>query len=151
MSKVKPDGQTGLLIENTVYAEFLHPDDENPGQVDYSEREVDDRDPHVPPGWPADALGVRFFNRITATFTYEGEEVACTSGRRDPSEGTTFFKGDVFYCSDFDTNSGRLLAAKIPSIVKQTIEATMDRNGWDAIVYINGLALPFDPKVDSVL
>jgi len=147
----KPDAQTGTVIQETTYAEFLHPDEENPGQVEYSEREVDDRNPRVPPGWPADAIGVRFFDRITVTFTYKGEEITCTSERRNPSAGTTFYKGEVLYRSDFDQNSGRLLAVKIPTIVKQTIEATMHRNGWDAVIYIDGLALPLDPKTDKTL
>jgi len=141
-------------IEVKTYAEFLHPDDENLGQVDYSLREVDDRDPKVPPGWPADAIGVRFFDRVVVEICHPkncNRMLYTRSDRLDPSDGTTFYKGEVFYRSDFDTNSGRLFAAKIPNIVKQTIEATMDRNNWAAIIYIDGLALPFDPTVDKVL
>lgn len=141
-------------IETQTYAEFLHADDENPGQVEYSEREVDDRDPRVPPGWPSDAIGVRFFERVVVELANPHNVLTMVTTRSDrlnPSDGTTFYKGEVFYRSDFDTNSGRLLAAKIPNIVKQTIEATMDRNGWEAVIYIDGLALPFDPAVDKVI
>lgn len=143
-----------ISVNVKTYAEFLHPDEENPGHVEYSIREVTDRDPHVPPGWPADAIGVRFFDRVIVEICHPqncNRMLHSRTDRLDPSDGTIFYRGEVLYSSDFNQNSGRLLRAQIPSVVKQTIQTAMDRNGWKAVIYVDGLALPFDPAVDGVL
>ena len=44
-------------VEARTYAEFLHPDEENPGHVEYSLREVDDADTDFYEGYDTDSPG----------------------------------------------------------------------------------------------
>ena len=75
-----------------TFAEFLHPNPERPGTVEYSLREVVNQDPQTLPGPPFDAIGVRFFVVVSVCVDHPdrpGEPLECQSKRM--RQGPTYF------------------------------------------------------------
>jgi hypothetical protein len=136
-----------------TYAEFLHADEDSPGQVCYSAQEVPPgmRDPLVPilGGVPTDALGVRFYDLLTVEVTdpHTGKSVECRSERLDQSPGISFYSGMVY--PRVEVMAGK--AATIDKADYTAVVNAMQANGWAAIIHIAGMILPFDPRHDKEL
>lgn len=132
-----------------TYAEFLHPSDEQIGTVEYSLREVSDRDPTTPPGPPSDAIGVRFFDQIIVeSFDHAlNRNFECKSERFSQSTGTIFFGNKVKLLTPAEVQSG----SDIPAFMKTLVLANIANNGWKKIVFASGVVLPFDPAKDQVV
>ena len=129
-----------------TYAEFLHPDENEPGVVEYSIREVDNRDTSVFPGPPSDAIGVRFFDRVEIDATDEkGVAHQCLSSRTQKSRGIHFYDGVVVALADVKGRS----RAVIPGVMNDVLTAMMELHGWTHILHCRGLVLPFNPLTDT--
>lgn len=133
--------------ERKTFAEFLHPSDEQIGTVEYSLREVDSRDPLVPPGPPTDAIGVRFFDVVSIEVEDSGKDIICKSDRIDPDPGITFYSHKVKVLTPAEVQAG----SDIPAFMKTLVLANMANNGWSIVVFAAGVVLPFNAGKDRVL
>jgi len=128
-----------------TFAEFLHPHEHEPGTVEYSIREVDDRDPNVFPGPPSDAFGVRFYDVICVNVTRGAKTYTCQSGRFNYSKGTHFYTGNVIAQDKIDDHGPTL----VPGIANVVLRMTMKDKGWSHVIHCWGLVVPFDPTRDT--
>jgi len=100
-------------------------------------------------GPPEEALGVRFFDliQITVVDPLTEKPCECRSERLDQSLGIAFYKGTVYRLEE-------VLAGKAFSITLEdykTVVTLMKSNGWEAVIYLDALLLPFDLKQDQLL
>jgi hypothetical protein len=140
------------VIERKTYAEFLHPDRVHLGQVEHSLREVDmdNRDARCLPGPPSDAVGVRFFDQIEVEVIDNSglpstELIVCKSPRLNVSPGVIFYEGALL------AENNVRARANLSDVLKNTILANMRNNGWEHVIFVKGIVLPFDKNVDSFI